>query len=295
MRNSKKLVFFGNERLATSVTTTAPSLRALINAGYEIKAVVVSHQEAVSRKKRSLEIAQLAKAYKIPLILAKKEELADQIREFKAEFGVLVAFGQMISKKVINLFPKGIINIHPSLLPKMRGPTPIETAILEGAKETGVSLMQLTAKMDAGPIFTQQVVNLKSHETKQELADRLSNIGANLLIKNLPAILDGQIIPTPQDEKKATYTKLLKKEDGILDFGQPAEVLERQVRAYAGWPKSRAKIYGHEVIVIKARVTKNQTDGRLVVQCQPGYLEILELIGPSGHLMSGADFLRGYS
>jgi len=295
MRNSKKLVFFGNERLATAVTTTAPSLRALINAGYEIKAVVVSHQEAVSRKKRSLEIAQLAKTYKIPLILAKKEELADQIRSFKAEFGVLVAFGQMISKEVINLFPKGIINIHPSLLPKMRGPTPIETAILDGVKETGVSLMQLTAKMDAGPIFTQQVVNLKGHETKQELADKLLNIGANLLIKNLPAILDGQIIPTPQDEKKATYTKLLKKEDGILDFGQPAEVLERQVRAYAGWPKSHAKIYGHKVIVIKSRVAKNQTDGRLVVQCQPGYLEILELIGPSGRLMSGADFLRGYS
>ncbi|MBI2285200.1 hypothetical protein HYU82_00005, partial [Candidatus Saccharibacteria bacterium] len=136
---------------------------------------------------------------------------------------------------------------------------------------------------------------LTGNETKQELSDRLSETGAELLIENLEAILEGWLTPKPQFDADATYSKLLKKEDGVIDFGQPAEALERQVRAFAGWPKSQAKVNGQDVIITKARIAKDEGDGSLVTKCYPGWLEILELVGPSGKTMSGADFLRGYS
>src|SRR5262249_13615486 len=160
-----------------------------------------------------------------------------------------------------------IINIHPSLLPEYRGPTPLETAILEGADQTGVSLMKLIKEMDAGPVYAQEKVKLNGQETKQQLADKLLKTGGQLLLEHLPGILDGSLEPLVQDQTNASYTKLLKKEDGIMNLGQPAEILERQVRAYAGWPRSRTKVFGQSVIVAKARLAKNQTDGALVLKC----------------------------
>ena len=302
MKSSKKLIFFGNERLATAVTTTAPTLQALISTGYEIVAVIASHTDSVSRQKRDLEIGLVARSHGIPVILSGKIDLSTKVKRHQTDAAVLVAFGKLIPQAVIDLFPKGIINIHPSLLPKLRGPTPVETAILDGVTETGVSLMRLSAKMDAGPVFIQKRIAIEGAETKQELADKLLNEGVDLLIKNLPAILEGTLKPKPQIDTQATYTKLFKKEDGVMDFGQPAEILERQVRAYSGWPKSQAKIFGHQVIVTKAHIAKDKKDGNLVMKClpagrqaSPSYLEILELVGPSGKTMSGADFLRGYS
>jgi len=295
MTKSKKLIFFGNERLATATATTAPTLRALAEAGYQIEAVIASHVEGVSRQKRPLEIGPVAQAYNIPVILpGEKIELIEKVKKHPADAAVLVAFGKLIPQEVIELFPGGIINIHPSLLPKYRGPTPVETAILDGASETGVSLMRLAKEMDAGPVFEQKHVMLSGSETKEELAAKLLKVGSDMLIERLPAILEGWLTPKPQVESEATYTKLIKKEDGVLDFGQPAEVLERQVRAYAGWPRSSAEVFGHKIIVTKARVAENQTDGEFVIKCRPGFLEIKELIAPSGRTISGADFVRGY-
>jgi methionyl-tRNA formyltransferase len=192
------------------------------------------------------------------------------------------------------MFPGGIINIHPSLLPKYRGPTPVETAILDGAKETGVSLMQLSGKMDAGPVFAQAKKTLNGGEEKAKLAAELGDLGTSLLMKNLDSILAGKLKPKTQNEAEATYTKLIKKDDGIMDFSKPAMVLEREVRAFAGWPKSVTRVFGHKIIVTKSRVVKDRNDGHLVMQAHPGWLEITELIGPSGRTMSGQDFLRGY-
>lgn len=296
MSKSNKLVFFGNERLATAATTTAPTLRALLAAGYEIEAVIASHADGVSRQKRALEIGPIAKFHHIPVILpGEKPDLAAKLKHHQTEAAVLVAFGQIIPQGVIDLFPAGIINVHPSLLPKLRGSTPIETAILDGMDETGVSLMKITAKMDAGPLYAQKKIALKGDETKFELAEKLNNAGAELLAAHLPDILAGSLEAKPQKEAGATYTRLLAKEDGVVDFGEPAEKIERKVRAYLGWPKSRAKIYGHEVVITKARVAKNTGDGELIIKCNPGYLEILQLTAPSGRSISGADFIRGYS
>ncbi len=290
-----KLVFFGNERLATAVTTSAPTLRALVEAGYEIEAVITSHKEMVSRQKRDLEIGQVAHAYHIPVLLpGSKADLISKVRKHDAEAAVLVAFGQIIPQEVLDLFPKSIINVHPSLLPKLRGSTPVETAILNGLEETGVSLMKLVAEMDAGPVYAQKRIALNGGETKYELAEKLLQEGAQLLIENLEDILNGQLEPKVQDETGATYSRLLTKTDGHIDFNEPAEDIERKVRAFLGFPKTRATIHGRHVVITKARVAQSENDGDLVIKCQPGHLEIQELTAPSGRAMSGADFIRGY-
>jgi methionyl-tRNA formyltransferase len=295
MTKPKKLVFFGNERLATGVTTDAPVLRALMKAGYELSAVVANHTEGISRNKRELEIGSVAHAYHIPVIFTYRlGEIEDKLRNLNADAAVLVAYGQIIPQNIIDVFPKGIINIHPSLLPKYRGPTPVETVILDGASETGVSLMSLSAGMDAGPVYMQAKLALDGSETKPQLAKKLLDLGSDLLIDNLEAILDGTLVPLPQDSSAATYTKLLDKTDGWLDFAEPAERIERKVRAYLGFPKSRAEVLGNEIVITKARLAKDADDGKLVIKAQPGFLEILELTAPSGRSMSGADFLRGY-
>jgi methionyl-tRNA formyltransferase len=296
MKKLNKLAFFGNERLATGLSPTkTPTLQALIGAGYEICVTVSNYTKGRSRTARELEIAEVAKAHKIPLLTPEKLiNIKEDLSGFGAEAAVLVAYGQIIPQAIIDIFPKGIINIHPSLLPKYRGPTPLETVILDDTHETGVSIMQLTAGMDAGPVFAQAKLKLSGHETKDKLAEKLLNLGGKLLMEHLPYILDGLVKPTPQDNSQATYTKLLKKADGLINWQKPAEVLEREVRAYAGFPKSRARISGHEVVITKSRVAQDDSDGDLVMACRPGYLEIMELIAPSGRVISGADFLRGY-
>jgi methionyl-tRNA formyltransferase len=170
----------------------------------------------------------------------------------------------------------------------------VETAILEGLSETGVSLMSLTAKMDAGPVYLQERIKLNGSETKPELARKVLRQGNKMLVENLGYILDGTLEPIPQDAAGATFSKLLTKQDGIIDFNEPAEIIERKVRAFLGYPKTRAKLFNQEIVITKARVAKNAGDGVLVAKCRPGYLEILELTGPSGRTMSGADFTRGY-
>lgn len=295
MTKSKRLIFFGNERLATAVDTKAPTLRALVHAGYEIAAVVTNYTPGVSRSSRRLEIVEVAHAYHIPVLMpARLGEIEDRLKHSGAEAGVLVAYGKIIPQEVIDIFPDGIINIHPSLLPAYRGPTPIESAILDGVRQTGVSLMHIVAKMDAGPVFAQTKVELSSHETKQRLADKLLKLGSELLLEHLPAILDGSLQPKPQNEDKVSYTKLFSKEDGLMDWSKPAEVLQREVRAFAVWPRSVTTLYGQKIIVTKARVVKDEADGPLVMRCHSGWLEIQELIAPSGRTMIGADFIRGY-
>jgi len=296
MKPSKKLIFFGNERLATGVTTTAPVLQALIEAGYEITAVIANHRDPVSRQKRDLEIGPVAQAHGIPVILpGEKCSLASKVEKHLADAGILVAFGQIISQEVIDLFPSGIINIHPSMLPEYRGPTPIERAILDGASQTGVSLMKLQSKMDAGPIYAQKTLRLTGNETKQQLADNLLDLGKELLLQHLEAILDGSLQPKAQLEAKATYTSLLSKDDGLISWSKPAQQIEKEVRAYAGFPKSRTNISGNDVIVTKTRLAKDKNDGDLVMACGEGsFLEILELVAPSGKTILGAEFLRGY-
>lgn len=303
-----KVVYFGNERLVSGLEkTTAPVLNGLIARGYDVVAVVSHHSESKSRNQRELEVAEIAKAHNIPLFLpSKPSEIIDELRALGADIAVLAAYGRIISQQIIDVFPLGIVNIHPSLLPKYRGPTPIESPILNGDSETGVSIMQLTAGMDEGPVYAQTRYPLSGKDGKFELYWRASELGANLLFDALPHIIDGSLTPTPQDDSQATYCKLIQKSDGIIDWSKPAEQIEREIRAYAGWPQSRAKIGAIEVIITKADViptsigqpgdflVESSDATLLMVQTGDGCLEI-DALKPLGKKeMPIRAFLAGY-
>jgi methionyl-tRNA formyltransferase len=265
-----KVVYFGNERLVSGLDhTEAPVLRGLIERGYDVVAVVSHHSESKSRNQRELEVAEIAKAHDIPLFLPNKpSEIIDELRALEADVAVLAAYGRIIGQAIIDIFPLGIVNIHPSLLPKYRGPTPIESPILNGDSETGVSIMQLTAGMDEGPVYAQRSFPLEGSEQKFDLYQKASTVGAELFFEVFPKIIDGSLTPTPQDDSQATYCKLIQKSDGIIDWGKPADQIEREVRAYQGWPQSRATLGNIDVVVTNVTAVWHDHD------LKPGELKI---------------------
>lgn len=304
---SNRIVFFGNERIATGVSTTVPTLTKLIGAGYDVAAVIVSNDPTTSRKQRRLEIADLARAHHIPVLLPKRlSEIREELQSFNAEIGILVAYGKMVPQSVIDIFPYGIVNIHPSLLPLHRGPTPIESVILNGEKVTGVSLMSLAKDMDAGPVYEQASLKLDGSETKQELADRLLQTGGDMLINVLPDILKHNAHPKAQNRSKATYDSLINKKDGAIDWNEPAIQIQRQIRAYAGWPGSRTILANKEVIITEANVLDNDPDelnpgtvridqsGDILVGTKDGVLAIQRLKPAGKQEMPATAFVAGH-
>jgi methionyl-tRNA formyltransferase len=291
MSKLSNLVFFGTENFS------APALEKLIAGGWPILAVVTKPDGRGGRGQKVIvpKVKQIAQKHGIEVLQPEKlTEINSRIIELEPDLGVLVAYGKIIPQSTIDLFPGGIINVHPSLLPKYRGPAPIEAPILNGDEETGISLMRLSAGMDEGPVYEQIRVVLKGDEERPALYEKLAEQGAELLLDKLPAIAEGWLTPRPQIDAEATYTKLLKKADGQIDWSKPAEVYQRQVRAYLDFPRSRAKVGDNEIVITKARIASGESDGQLVMKSQPGWLEIQELIAPSGRKMSGADFARGY-
>lgn len=295
---STKILFFGNERLVSGLKhTDTPVLRGLIEHGYAVQAVISHHSESKSRNQRHLEVAEIAATHSIPVLLpSRPSDIIDQITAYDADIAILVAYGRIIPQRVIDLFPKGIINIHPSLLPRYRGPTPIESAIANGETQTGVSIMQLTAGMDTGPIYGQSTLELTGTETKFDVYNALSHQGAKLLFTLLPDIISGRLQPTPQDEAYATYSHLLSKDDSRLDLAVlTASQAESRIRAHLSFPKSKVTALGHELIVTKAHVADTKKTP-LDLECQDGaFLCIDELIAPSGRQMDAQAFLRGYA
>jgi methionyl-tRNA formyltransferase len=302
---SKTILFFGNERLATGATTATPILKALVLNGYNVAAIIVASPKAPqTRKPKPLEVEEFADKHNIPLLkLSTLKTNIDLLKSYPAEIAVLAAFGKMVPNEIIDIFPYGIINIHPSLLPKHRGSTPIESPILLGEKITGVSLMQLVAKMDAGPIYDQQTVKLTTSANKQSLADKLGELGATRLIELLPAILSGKLKPMDQKEDQASYDQKISTEQAVLDFTKPAKLLEREVRAFYGWPKSKTTINNTLVIITQTHILDIPTNqpGKLFIQANKlgfetpkGVLMIDRLIPAGSKEMSIADYLRGY-
>ncbi len=297
MKNTS-IIFFGNERLVSGLPATdTPLLRMLIEQGYTITALVSHDTEgARSRNKRPLEVAALAQQHNIPVLLPNKPmDLYEQLKAFHADIGILSAYGRIIPQAIIALFPHGIINLHPSLLPSHRGSTPIESALLAGDSSTGVSIMELVEAMDAGPVYAQQELALNGDETKFGLYESLSKIGTGLMLTTLPSILDGTLAATPQDDSLATYDQLITKSDGTIDWHKPAQRIEREIRAYATWPQSRTVLGGIEAIITKAHLTNEPTDTqKLIMQTGDGNLAI-DAIKPLGKKeMPVQAFLQGY-
>lgn len=296
--DSKRLVFFGTEEFSSFI------FEALIYAGYEFAVLVTKPDTSKGRGKHLSPPAVkiLAQTHSIPVLQpADLEKSIQDIAAYQCSCAVLAAYGKIIPKALLNSFPGGIVNVHPSLLPVYRGPSPIESAILNGDDKTGVSIMKLSETMDTGPIYAQQPYALQGNETRPELYKLLADQSAALLLKHLPKILAGNLTPTPQDEAMVTYTSLIKKSDGIIDWHQTAEQIERQIRAYLSWPGSRTQIFDQEVIIEQARVdTTDLEPGQTIIKHSKIFIGAgkhsleIEKLRPSGrNSMSGADFLKG--
>lgn len=286
------IVFFGTGEFSLTALT------GLVEASYEIVAVVTKPDGRTGRGHRLAPppVKVFAQRQNIPVWQPEKpSEIKEDIRTFGNPVGVLASYGKIVPQSIIDLFYPGIINIHPSLLPIYRGPSPIEAAIANGDVKTGVSIMRLTARMDAGPVYASKQYPLTGTETKPELYHSLAQVGVNLLLETLPHILDGTLLPIRQNEDNATYTPLLNKADTLLHPNAVSAIeAERRVRAHLGFPKTKLVINNHTVIITKTHVA-TATASPLDILCMDGnYLSIDEVIAPSGRRMTAADFARGY-
>lgn len=230
------------------------------------------------------------------------------LREQGVDLILVMAYGQMLKRTLIGIPPLGTLNLHASLLPKLRGPSPIATAIACGHKTTGVSLMRIVPKMDAGPVMDCEPVAILPEMTSPLLAEALADASAELLQRNFPAILAGSAKFQPQNENEATYCRIIRKEDARLDFRRGAGELHDQIRAFQPWPGALVE---YEGVTLKIGGTamagesggRSGEPGELRVECGKrtwivcgdGLLEVLSWQRPGGRMMPTADFLRGFS
>ena len=297
----QRLVFFGNEKLATGIESKAPLLTSLVEYGHEIEAIILRGKQD---KKKPLAVEQVALEHNIEVYWVQtKADLNSVVNNLNSEIAVLASFGMIVPKEVLDAFKFGIINVHPSLLPHYRGSSPIEQAIIDGLDETGVSLMQLSEKMDEGPIFIQETVPIPQSCSKQDLYELLVSQASPLLPESIVDIISGKLSSSPQIGT-ATYTPLIKKQDGLIDFELPAEEIERRVRAYADWPKAQAAIKSMEILLHKTRVNDDHQlqpgeikiiDKKiLLVGTKTSSLEITELQPVGKKIISAQAFINGY-
>ena len=307
MNNSNyKIIFMGTPQFAV------PSLDALIkDSTFNIKLVITQPDKPVGRHKKlqPSQIKELAIQNNIevvtPITLKENTDLIDKIKNIDPDVIVVVAYGKILPKDILDIPKMGIVNIHASILPNHRGASPIVESILTGDKQTGVTLMKLDAKMDTGPILaTSKIIAIDNKDTNDTLTKKLSQIGADLLIDNLKIYLDNKLEPQPQDDTKATYTKLINKTDGQIDWHETAEIIERKIRAYNPWPSTFTTFKNNSLKILEAEIIidiKN-TPG-LVWQTEDKYpaiatskdgLKLIKIQLEGKTPISGKDFLLGY-
>jgi methionyl-tRNA formyltransferase len=299
MSGDTKVVFMGSPDFALG------TLRAL-HENYPVAGVVTQPDRAAGRGRelKPPAVKKLALELKIPIMQPERlsqPEAMDQLRGWAPDVIVVAAFGQILKPDVLDLPEFGCINVHASLLPRWRGAAPINAAILHGDEETGVTIMRMDAGLDTGPILAQRSVRIEADETAGSLFETLSRLGADLLIETLPGIISGAIKPRPQPEEGATYAGMIKKQEGKLDFSQPAVELERKVRAFNPWPGTFFEWSGHLLKVHRARAVpgKRREGERLVEHGSPAVgtsdgVLILEEVQPAGKKrMEGKSFLAG--
>lgn len=235
------------------------------------------------------------------------EKLSDQnsflkIKKWNPDVIVVVAYGQILKEEMLNIPKYGCINVHASLLPRWRGASPIQTAILEGDDITGVSIMKMDKGMDTGPVFVNKSVKILADDTSQSLGNTLSAIGADLLAETLPKIISGKISALAQKEGQATYCRLIRKDQGVLDFSKSAAVLQRQIRAFYPWPGSFVVLQENKLKIIKAHSEKSDetvAGKRMVAHGYPAIstaedLLVFDVLQPAGkRQMTGKEFLQG--
>jgi methionyl-tRNA formyltransferase len=282
-----------------------PTLRALANT-YEVVGIVTQPDRASGRGRelKPPPVKLLAQELRIPVIQPEKlrqPEAMEQLRLWNPDLIVVAAFGQILKKDVLYLPRFGCINVHASLLPRWRGAAPINAAILHGDTETGITIMKMDVGLDTGPLLTQRSIPLTREDTAGSVFEKLSHLGADLLIETLPDYLSGKIEPIPQPEEGMTYAPMLKKEEGQLDFTHPAAELERRVRAFNPWPGASMDFDGMLLKIHQTHVAEGNAEAgqRLIYEAQPAVgtedgLLVLDEVQPAGKKsMSGKSFLAG--
>ena len=282
-----------------------PTLRALSNA-YELVGVVTQPDRASGRGRelKAPPVKALALELGIPVMQPEKlrqPEALEQLRAWNPDLIVVAAFGQILRKDVLDLPRFGCINVHASLLPRWRGAAPINAAILHGDDESGVTIMQMDVGLDTGPMLSRRSIRLAPDETAGSAFEKLSHLGADLLIETLPKYLSGKLVPVPQPDEGVTYAPMIKKEEGQLDFTQDVHALERRVRAFHPWPGAFMDFDGTLLKIHRSRVEAGnaQPGQKLIVGDQPavgagGGILVLEEVQPAGKkVMSGKAFLAG--
>jgi methionyl-tRNA formyltransferase len=246
-----RLIFMGTPAFAV------PTLEALLGAGHDV-ALVLSQPDKPAGRGRQLApppVAALARERRLPLLQPRglrNPEIQQRLAEVAPEAIVVAAYARLLPTAVLQLAPLGCLNVHPSLLPRHRGPAPIQGALLAGDAVTGTSIILLEERMDAGPILAQEPLPIAPEDDAETLEPRLAAQGARLLVETLPRWAARAIEPRVQDEASATYTRLITKEDGRLDWAQPAEALWRRVRAFVGWPGAYTTWRGQPLKVLRA-------------------------------------------
>lgn len=306
-----RIIFMGTPEFAL------PALEKLVENRYEISAVVTQPDRPAGRGRALAPspVKVFAVAHRLPVLQPeslKTPGIDQKLRTLRPEVIVVAAFGQLLPRSVLEIPPLGCINIHPSLLPKYRGPSPVAGAILAGESVTGVTIMLMDEGWDTGPILAQRKVPILPDDTTGSLERKLAQVGAELLIDTLPRWASGEVKPRPQNHAEATYTKPIAKEDGRIDWQLPAEELSRRCRAFSPWPGCFTQFGGKTLKILKSRPypqwTGQDTPGHVVeiemaegarrqkavgVATGQGALLLLEVQLEGGKAMPIEQFVRG--
>jgi methionyl-tRNA formyltransferase len=304
-----RIVFMGSAELA------CPSLEALLKSPFDDVVGIVTQPDRPKGRNQKVApcpIHQFAATKGIPILMPEKAsdpEFIDQLKDLLPDMIVLVAYGQFLKREVLELPLKGAINVHPSLLPKYRGAAPIQWAIARGETTTGVTIMYMSEKMDAGDIILQEPFPIEPDDTAATLEPKLAKKGAEMLLQAIDLIREGRVTRTPQDESQVTMAPKLKKEDGRIDWTKPAQEILNRVRAFNPWPccycetppaegrptKEFLKILKARVENISGRPGEIKLAGKQepIVATGDKALCLLEVQPPGKRPMSGAEWARG--
>ncbi|MCF2596429.1 methionyl-tRNA formyltransferase [Pseudoflavonifractor phocaeensis] len=302
-----RIVFMGTPDFAV------PSLEALIAAGHEVCGVFSQPDKPVGRHQNKLKptpVKECALAHDIPVFqpagLRDGEALA-QLKELAPELIVVAAYGRLLPDEILALPPKGCINVHSSLLPKYRGSAPIHWAVVNGDKETGVTIMDVVAELDGGDILAQVSTPIDPDETVETVHDRLAALGGELLVKTVAQIGDGTVKRVPQDPVQVTYAPMLSRALSPIDWTQSARAIHNKVRGLNPWPATSTDVISGDTVKIYRSAVLDKTvsaqPGTIVaagkegidIACGDGQvLRVLELQAPGSRRMAAADYLRGH-